>query len=57
MENNSKYSNSIDKNTIRTYFKEYIEDSRNSIEKKAQEILKLISTVKEENENCISKSK
>ena len=57
MENNSKYSDSIDKNTIRTFFKEYIEDSRNSIEKKTQEILKLISTVKEENENCISKSK
>ena len=57
MENNSKYSNLVDKNTIRTFFKEYIEDSRNSIEKKTKEMLKLITSVKEENENYISKSK
>ena len=47
----------LDKNIIKTFFKEYIEDSRNSIEKKTQEMLNLISSIKEENEQYISKSK
>ena len=33
----------LDKNIIKTFFKEYIEDCRNSIEKKTQEILNIIS--------------
>lgn len=47
----------LDKNTIKGFFKEYIEDSRNSIEKKTQEMMLIISSIKEENENNISKSK
>jgi len=47
----------LDKNILKIFFKEYIEDSRNSIEKKTQQMLTLISSVKEENEQYISKSK
>ena len=47
----------LDKNIIKIFFKEYIEDSRNSIEKKSQEMLNLISSIKEENEYYIYKSK
>lgn len=57
MENDNKLSGLIDKNSLRTFFKEYIEDTRASIEKKTQEMLKLINSAKEENENFISKSK
>ena len=57
MENDYKLSGIIDKNSLRTFFKEYIEDTRASIEKKTQEMLKLINSAKEENENFISKSK
>jgi hypothetical protein len=57
MENDYKLSGLIDKNSLRTFFKEYIEDTRASIEKKTQEMLKLINSAKEENENFISKSK
>jgi hypothetical protein len=47
----------LDKNILKIFFKEYIEDSRNSIEKKTQQMLTLISSFKEENEQYISKSK
>ena len=57
MENDYKLSGLIDKNSLRTFFKEYIEDTRASIEKKTQEMLKLINSAKEENDNFISKSK
>ena len=57
MENDYKLSGLIDKNSLRAFFKEYVEDTRASIEKKTQEMLKLINSAKEENENFISKSK
>ena len=57
MENNLKETIVFDKCTIKNFFKEYIEDSRNSIEKKTQEMLSLASSIKEENEQFISKSK
>ena len=57
MENDNKLSGLIDKNSLRTFFKEYIEDTRASIEKKTREMLKLLNSAKEENENFISKSK
>lgn len=57
MENDNKLSGLIDKNSLRTFFKEYIEDTRASIEKKTHEMLKLLNSAKEENENFISKSK
>ena len=57
MENDTKDHSPFDKNIIKTFFKEYIEDSRNAIEKKTQEMLSLISSIKEENEHYISKSK
>lgn len=47
----------LDKNIIKTFFKKYIEDSRNSIEKKTKQMLDLVSSIKEENEKYISKSK
>jgi hypothetical protein len=57
MENCSKDFPQFDKNIVKAFFKDYIEDSRSSIEKKTQEMLKLVSSVKEENEKNISKSK
>lgn len=56
MENDLKDQNPLDKNLIKNFFKEYIEESRNSIEKKVQEMLGLIFSIKEENEQQISKS-
>ena len=47
----------FDKNTIKLFFRDYIEESRNIIEKKSQEILSLISSIKEESEQNISKSR
>jgi hypothetical protein len=57
MENDIKDTIVFDKHTIKNFFKEYIEDSRNSIEKKTQEMLSLATSIKEENEQYISKSK
>lgn len=57
MENDLKETIVLDKHTIKNFLKEYIEDSRNSIEKKTQEMLSLASSIKEENEHYISKSK
>ena len=57
MENDLKETIVFNKLTIKNFFKEYIEDSRNSIEKKTQEMLSLASSIKEENELFISKSK
>ena len=51
----SKFNGYINNKNL--FFKEYIEDSRNSIEKKTQEMMLIISSIKEENENNISKSK
>ena len=49
MENDNKLSGLIDKNSLRTFFKEYIEDTRASIKKKTREMLKLLNSAKEEN--------
>ena len=57
MENDLKDQFPLEKNFIKTFFKEYIEESRNSIEKKTQEMQALIYSIKEENEQQISKSK
>jgi hypothetical protein len=56
MENDIREFSSFDKNIIKNFFRDYIEDSRNSIEKKSQEMQSLISSIKEENEKNITKS-
>ena len=56
MEYDIKDNYQFDKNIIKSFFREYIEDSRNSIEKKSQEIISLISSIKEGNEQNILKS-
>ena len=56
MEEDKKDDFKFDKNTIKFFFRDYIEGSRNMIEKKSQDILSLISSIKEENEQNISKS-
>lgn len=55
MENDTRDQFPLDKNIIKSFLKEYIEDSRSSIEKKSQEMISLITSVKEENEQRISK--
>jgi hypothetical protein len=57
MENDLKDQFPLEKNFIKAFFKEYIEESRNSIEKKTKEMQTLIHSIKEENEQQISKSK
>ena len=47
----------INKDNLKDFFKEIIEESRNSTEKKAQAILDLLNSIKEETERKISKSK
>lgn len=58
MENEVKqqYLN-LDKNILRTFFKEFIEDTKNTTESKTQTILSLLNSIKEETEQKISKSK
>lgn len=46
----------IDKNSFKTFFKEFIEETRQSTEKKTQTILLLLQSIKEETEQKISKS-
>ncbi len=46
MENDIREFSSFDKNIIKNFFRDYIEDSRNSIEKKSQEMQSLISSIK-----------
>lgn len=57
MEEDKKDDCKFDKNTIKFFFRDYIEGSRNMIEKKSQDILSLISSIKEESEQNISKSR
>ena len=47
----------INKDNLKDFFKEIIEESRNSTEKKSQTILDLLNSIKEETEKKISKSK
>lgn len=58
MENEVKqqYLN-LDKNILRAFFKEFIEDTKNCTENKTQTILSLLNSIKEETEKKISKSK
>ena len=46
----------FDKNLLTTFFKEFIEETRNSTENKTQTILSLLYSFKEETEQKISKS-
>ena len=46
----------FDKNTVKNFFKEFIEETRTSTENKTQTILSLLYSLKEETENKISKS-
>jgi hypothetical protein len=58
MENDSKKNYlKFDKNKLKTFFKEFIEETRNSAENKTQTILSLLLSIKEETEQKISKSK
>jgi hypothetical protein len=56
--NNEAKQNSFkfDKNTVKNFFKEFIEETRTSTENKTQTILSLLYSLKEETENKISKS-
>ena len=57
MDNEAKQcSLKYDKNLFKTFFKEFIEEIRNSSEKKTQTILSLLYSLKEETEQKISKS-
>lgn len=59
MENETKYelqNLNLNKNDLKYFFKELIEDTRNSTEKQSQEILNLLNSIKEETEKKISKS-
>ena len=57
MENdvNQQYLN-IEKNTLKNFFKKYIEDTKHSTDNKTQIILTLLNSIKEETEQKISKS-
>lgn len=57
METDRKNQLSIDKISLKAIFREYIEETRISIEKKTQEMISLIHSINEENELHISKSK
>jgi hypothetical protein len=58
MENEAKNNIlKLDKNIFKVFFKEFIEDTRHSTEKKTQVILSLLHSIKEETEQKISKSK
>jgi len=58
MDNESKNcSLKLDKNILKTFLKEFIEDTRHSTEKKTQTIISLLNSIKEETEQKISKSK
>lgn len=47
----------IDKNSLKTILKDYIEESRNIISKKTKEMLSLIYSMKDESEQKILKRK
>ena len=58
MENDSKKNYlKFDKNKLKNFFKEFIEETRTSAENKTQTILALLHSIKEETEQKISKSK
>lgn len=58
MDNETKYNlQNINKNDLKDFFKELVEDTRHSTETKTQTILQLLNSLKEETEKKISKSK
>ena len=58
MDNEAKFDvKNLNKNNLKFFFKELIEDTRHSTENKTQAILNLLNSIKEETEKKISKSK
>ena len=55
MENESKQQLNFDKNTLKIFFKEFIEDTKHSTENKTETIVSLLNSIKEETEQKISK--
>jgi cytoplasmic iron level regulating protein YaaA (DUF328/UPF0246 family) len=45
----------LEQNTLKNFFKQFIEETKNSTENKTQIILSLLSSIKEETELQISK--
>lgn len=56
MENEALQNLKLEQNALKIFFKQYIEDTKNSAENKTQIILSLLSSIKEETELQISKS-
>lgn len=56
MENEALQNLKLEQNALKIFFKQYIEDTKNSTENKTQIILSLLSSIKEETELQISKS-
>ena len=46
----------LEKNTLQNFFKDFIEETRNSNENRTQTILSMLYSIKEETEQKISKS-
>ena len=46
----------LEKNTLQNFFKDFIEETRNSTENRTQTILSMLYSIKEETEQKISKS-
>ena len=57
MDNDLKNCFIIDKKIIGSFFKEFIEETRQSTEMKSQLILSLLNSIKEDAEQKVSKSK
>ena len=58
MDNETKNElQNLNKDNLKDFFKEFIEESRNSTDKKTQVILDLLNSIKDETEKKISKSK
>jgi hypothetical protein len=57
MDNDLKNCFIIDKKIIGSFFKEFIEETRQSNEMKSQLILSLLNSIKEDAEQKVSKSK
>ena len=56
MDNETMHQNiKLEQNTLKNFFKQFIEETKNSTENKTQIILSLLSSIKEETELQISK--
>ena len=56
MDNETKDDLNLNKDNLKDFFKELIEESRHSTEKKTQVILDLFNSIKDETEKKIAKS-